>query len=203
VQGVSGIKQLGILHLGDSYTDLTFRSEKMFKSKRDALVRQVDFEAEVMDFFDFTSIWEKQEKVASTSMAVTVAGVVGTRMVGGVGWLDGALTATKLMGSSNMRRLIIPGILLTGKFAIHPMFFDTNTNTPPPSHPRRQLHPLPNPTLPAPPPLRQTLRPARRHRLHALERHADLDRSAPRAQIPRRQTARRLAAECRKFAGTA
>jgi mitofusin len=203
VQGVSGIKQLGILHLGDSYTDLTFRSEKMFKSKRDALVRQVDFEAEVMDFFDFTSIWEKQEKVASTSMAVTVAGVVGTRMVGGVGWLDGALTATKLMGSSNMRRLIIPGILLTGKFAIHPMFFDTNTNTPPPSHPRRQLHPLPNPTLPAPPPLRQTLRPARRHRLHALERHADLDRSAPRAQISRRQTARRLATQCGEFAGTA
>jgi mitofusin len=128
VQGVSGIKQLGILHLGDSYTDLTFRSEKMFKSKRDALVRQVDFEAEVMDFFDFTSIWEKQEKVASTSMAVTVAGVVGTRMVGGVGWLDGALTATKLMGSSNMRRLIIPGILLTGKFTFQLYVKQTNTN---------------------------------------------------------------------------
>jgi mitofusin len=115
VQGVSGIKQLGILHLGDSYTDLTFRSEKMFRSKRDALVRQVDFEAEILDFFDFTSMWERQEKVASTSMAVTVAGVVGTRMVGGVGWLDGALTATKLMGSNNMRRLILPGLLLTGK----------------------------------------------------------------------------------------
>jgi hypothetical protein len=37
-------------------------------------------------------------------------------MVGGVGWLDGALTATKLMGSNNMRKLIIPGLLLTGKF---------------------------------------------------------------------------------------
>lgn len=116
VQGVSGIKQLGILHLGDSYTDLTFRSEKMFRSKRDALVRQVDFEAEVWDFFDLASIWERQEKVASTSMAVTVAGVVGTRMVGGVGWIDGALTATKLMGANNMRRLILPGLLLTGKF---------------------------------------------------------------------------------------
>jgi mitofusin len=117
VQGVSGIKQLGILHLGDAYTDLTFRSEKMFRSKRDALVRQVDFEAEVWDFFDFASIWERQEKVASTSMAVTVAGVVGTRMVGGVGWVDGALTATKLMGTSNMRRLILPGLLLTGKLS--------------------------------------------------------------------------------------
>jgi len=124
VQGVSGIKQLGILHLGDSYTDLTFRSEKMFRSKRDALVRQVDFEAEILDFFDFTSIWERQEKVASTSMAVTVAGVVGTRMVGGVGWLDGALTATKLMGSNNMRKLIIPGLLLTGKLTITPITRD-------------------------------------------------------------------------------
>jgi len=118
VQGVSGIKQLGILHLGDSYTDLTFRSEKMFRSKRDALVRQVDFEAEVWDFFDFASIWERQEKVASTSMAVTVAGVVGTRMVGGVGWVDGALTATKLMGTSNMRRLILPGLLLTAVLGV-------------------------------------------------------------------------------------
>lgn len=128
VQGVSGIKQLGILHLGDSYTDLTFRSEKMFRSKRDALVRQVDFEAEVMDFFDFTSIWERQEKVASTSMAVTVAGVVGTRMVGGVGWLDGALTATKIVGSNNMRRLILPGLLLTGKSIFQLIFADANAN---------------------------------------------------------------------------
>jgi len=115
VQGVSGIKQLGLLHLGDSYIDLTFRSEKMFRSKRDALVRQVDFEAEVWDFFDFANIWERQEKVASTSMAVTVAGVVGTRMVGGVGWVDGALTATKLLGAKNMRHFILPGLLLTGK----------------------------------------------------------------------------------------
>lgn len=117
VQGVSGIKQLGLLHLGDSYTDLTFRSEKMFKSKRDALVRQVDFEAEVWDFFDVTSIWERQEKVASTSMAVTVAGVVGTRMIGGFGWVDGALTATRILGANNMRRLLLPGILLTGKLS--------------------------------------------------------------------------------------
>lgn len=121
VQGVSGIKQLGLLHLGDSYTDLTFRSEKMFRSKRDALVRQVDFEAEVWDFFDVASIWERQEKVASTSMAVTVAGVVGTRMIGGFGYVDGALAATKLVGVNNMRRLLIPGLLLTGKFSKVPL----------------------------------------------------------------------------------
>lgn len=115
VSGVSGIKQLGILHLGDQYTDLTFRSEKMFKSRRDALARQVDFETEVWDFFDFANIWERQEKVAGTSMAVTVAGVVGSRMIGGVGWIDGALTATKIVGSNNMRRLIVPGLVTTGE----------------------------------------------------------------------------------------
>lgn len=115
VQGVSGIKSLGLLHLGDQYVDLTFRSEKMFKSRRDALARQVDFEPEIWDFFDFAGLWERQEKVASTSMAVTVATVVGGRLVGGFGWLDGALTATKIVGTNNVRRLIIPGVLLAGK----------------------------------------------------------------------------------------
>ncbi|KAK4553897.1 mitofusin [Recurvomyces mirabilis] len=112
VGGVSAIKSLGILHLGDSYVDLTFRSEKMFRSRRDALARQVDFETELWDFFDLTSLWERQEKVAGTSMALTVAGVVGGRMLGGVGWLDGALTATRVVGVTNIRRMLIPGLLL-------------------------------------------------------------------------------------------
>ncbi|KAH9817014.1 transmembrane gtpase fzo1 like protein [Teratosphaeria destructans] len=117
VQGVSSMKQLGILHLGDRYVDLTFRSEKMFKSRRDALARQVDFEPELWDFFDLTSLWERQEKVAGTSMAVTVAGVVGGRMLGGVGWLDGALTATKVVGYHNVRRLILPGVIAAAALA--------------------------------------------------------------------------------------
>ncbi|TKA82344.1 hypothetical protein B0A49_00085 [Cryomyces minteri] len=111
VQGFSGIRSLGLLHLGDEYTDLTFHSEKMFRRKKDALARQVDVEVEVWDFFDVASLWERQEKVAGTSMAVTVAGVVGGRMIGGVGWLDGALGAAKVVGSNNFRRLIIPGLL--------------------------------------------------------------------------------------------
>lgn len=115
VQGVSSIKSLGLLHLGDQYVDLTFRSEKMFKTRRDALARQVEIETELWDFFDLGSIWERQEKVASTSMAVTVAGVVGGRMFGGIGWLDGALTATKVVGPNNVRRLLIPGVVLAGK----------------------------------------------------------------------------------------
>ncbi|EMC98097.1 hypothetical protein BAUCODRAFT_574156 [Baudoinia panamericana UAMH 10762] len=112
VQGVSAIKSLGLLHLGDRYVDLTFRSDRMFRSRRDALARQVDFETEVWDFFDLANLWERQEKVAGTSMAVTVAGVIGGRMLGGVGWLDGALTATKIVGTNNARRLIVPGLIL-------------------------------------------------------------------------------------------
>ena len=118
VQGVSGIKNLGLLHLGDQYVDLTFRSEKMFKSRKDALARQVEIDTELLDFFDLGSLWERQEKVASTSMAVTVAGVVGGRMFGGLAWLDGAMTATKVMGPNNVRRLALPGLILAGKHSL-------------------------------------------------------------------------------------
>lgn len=114
VSGVSTIKSLGMLHLGDQYVDLTFRSEKMFRSRRDALARQVDFEPEILDFFDVANLWERQEKVVGSSMAVTVAGVVGSRMLGGFGWVDSAMTATKIVGSNNLRRLILPGLVLAG-----------------------------------------------------------------------------------------
>jgi replication fork clamp-binding protein CrfC len=114
VQGVNMIKNLGLLHLGNSFPDVSFRPENMFRRKRDALARQVDVEVEFVDFFDFTSLWERQEKVAGTSMAVTVAGVVGGRLIGGVGWLDGTLGAVKIMGVGNLRRLVIPGAILTG-----------------------------------------------------------------------------------------
>jgi GTPase SAR1 family protein len=111
-KGVGGIKNLGVLHLGDDYEDLTFKSEYMFRTRRDALTRQVDVDVEMSDFFDLTSLWERQEKVAGASMAVTIAGVVGGRMFGGVGWVDGALGAAKVIGPSNLRRLMIPGIVL-------------------------------------------------------------------------------------------
>jgi len=114
VQGVSTITSLGISHLGDEYTDLSFRSEAMFRRKRDILARQVDAEVEVWDFFDVGSLWERQEKVAGTGMAMTVVGVLGGRMIGGVGWIDGALGAARVMGGKNMRRLILPGIVAAG-----------------------------------------------------------------------------------------
>ena len=119
-QGYNGIKNLGILHLGNNlHADVMFRPERMFRKSMHALARQVDIDIELWDFFDVASLWERQEKVAGTGMAVTVAGVVGGRLVGGVGWLDGALGAAKVMGSNNMRRLLIPGLIAGGKSHCH------------------------------------------------------------------------------------
>ncbi|TAQ89624.1 hypothetical protein B7494_g2055 [Chlorociboria aeruginascens] len=111
VEGVSSIKQLGILHLGDEYTDLSFRSDVMFRRKRDILAKQIDIETELLDFFDWPTLMQKQEKIAGTGMAMTVATVVGGRMIGGLGWIDGALSAVKVIGHQNLRRLIIPGTI--------------------------------------------------------------------------------------------
>lgn len=116
VSGYNGIKNLGVLHLGNNlYADVMFRPERMFRKSVHALARQVDIDIELWDFFDVASLWERQEKVAGTGMAVTVAGVVGGRLMGGVGWLDGALGAAKVMGSTNMKRLLIPGLIAGGK----------------------------------------------------------------------------------------
>lgn len=124
-QGYNGIKNLGILHLGNIHNNVMFRPDRMYRKSVHALARQVDIDIEVWDFFDVASLWERQEKVAGTGMAVTVAGVVGGRLVGGVGWLDGALGAAKIVGSNNLRRLIIPGLIAGGKYTSyqHPVPF--------------------------------------------------------------------------------
>lgn len=118
ISSVNTIKQLGILHLGDEYSDLTFNSDKMFRARRDLLARQVDFEIKIDDFFDLGGLWEGQEKVAGTGMALTVASVVGGRMMGGIGWVDGAVGAVRVIGTQNLRRMIVPGIIATGTFVI-------------------------------------------------------------------------------------
>lgn len=129
VEGVNAIKQLGLLHLGDEYTDLSFRSDIMFKRKRDILAKQIEVETEFWDFFDWSTLLQRQEKLAGTGMAMTVATVVGGRMVGGVSWVDGALGAMRVVGNNNLRRLIIPGVIATGEFAEFsvPRKHDTNT----------------------------------------------------------------------------
>ena len=114
VVGVSAIKSLGLLHLGNEYEDLNFRSDVMFRRKRDVLARQVDTQIEIWDFFDLGGLWERQEKVAGTGMAMTVVGVLGGRALGGVGWIDGALGAARVMGTGNLKRLIVPGMIATG-----------------------------------------------------------------------------------------
>lgn len=114
ISSVNTIKSLGVLHLGDEYNDLNFNSDRMFTKRRDLLARQVDFDIEIGDFFDLGGLWERQEKVAGTGMALTVASVVGGRMVGGFGYVDGVLGAARVMGTQNLRRLIVPGLIATG-----------------------------------------------------------------------------------------
>ncbi|KAH0556759.1 hypothetical protein GP486_005450 [Trichoglossum hirsutum] len=112
VQGVSSIKALGLLHLGNEYVDMNFRSDVMFRRRRDALVREIDTEVELWDFFDLSGLLHRQEKVAGTSMALTAVGVMGSRMVGGVGWVDGIIGAARVMGTRGIRTLVIPGMVL-------------------------------------------------------------------------------------------
>ncbi|KAI9716263.1 MAG: hypothetical protein M1812_005488 [Candelaria pacifica] len=113
VKEVDCIKNLGKHHLRDEYVDKAFRSDLMFKRKTDLLARHVDTEVEVWDFFDIPNLWSRQEKVAGTGMAVTVAGILGGRLMGGVGWIDGVVGAARVVGTKGMRRLIIPGIFVS------------------------------------------------------------------------------------------
>ena len=115
VDGVSTIKALGMHRVGEEYQEMTFRSDLMFRRRKHVLARQVDTPIEAWDFFDVSGIWEQQEKVAGTGMAMTVVGVLGGRMVGGVGWLDGVLGAARVMGSRNLRNVIIPGLIAAGE----------------------------------------------------------------------------------------
>lgn len=131
IGGVSAIDSLGVLHLDDEYESLNFRADMMFRRKRDVLARQVDTQVEVWDFFDISGLWERQEKVAGTGMAMTVVGVLGGRLVGGVGWLDGALGAVRVMGVGNLRRLIVPGIIATAILATTYALTSIPTTLPP------------------------------------------------------------------------
>ncbi|CAJ2506246.1 Uu.00g003760.m01.CDS01 [Anthostomella pinea] len=112
VGGVNAIKQLGLLHLGNEYHDLNFRSDVMFKRRRDLLAKQIDIPTEFWDFVDWSTVLQRQEKVAGTGMALTVATAVGGRLVGGMGWMDHALSAVKIVGNDNLRRMIIPGLVI-------------------------------------------------------------------------------------------
>ena len=87
----------------------------MFRRKRDVLAKQIEVQTELWDFFDWSTLLQRQEKVAGTGMAMTVITVVGSRMVGGFGWIDGALGAAKVVGNNNLRKLIVPGVIAASK----------------------------------------------------------------------------------------
>lgn len=112
LRGVNTIKQLGLLHVGDEFQNLHFKPDVMFRRKRDALARNVHIPTEFWDFVDWSTIMQKQEKLAGTSMALTVAGAVVPRMIGMGNWMDQALTAGKVLGNDNLRQLILPGIVI-------------------------------------------------------------------------------------------
>lgn len=113
VGGVNVIKQLGILHLGNEYSDLAFRPDVMFRRKRDLLARQVDIPTELWDFIDWSTLFLREEK---TGMALTVAGVVGTGMVSTYGQMNLAFRAAQVLGSDSVRRMIVPGIVVAGRY---------------------------------------------------------------------------------------
>lgn len=198
VGGVNAIKQLGILHLGDEYSDLNFRPDVMFRRRRDALARQVDIPTELWDFVDWPTLLQHQEKMAGTGMALTVVTAVGGRVIGGYGWMDHALSAARLIGNDNLRRMIIPGIVVAGKLpspfpmecSPHPICPPTlsnmiNANIPPPSNGGNLLRPQPDPAVPPPAPERQDLLSARSHRLRPRKLLAHLRLRAQGPPLPR------------------
>lgn len=113
VAGVESIKKLGIKHLGDEYQNLNFKSEVMFQGRKDALARQVDISTEFADFVDFSTLMQREEKAG---MALTVAGVVGTTVISGYSQVNLAFRAAQILGSENLRKLIIPGVIAGGEF---------------------------------------------------------------------------------------
>lgn len=128
VQGVGFIQNIGLLHIGeDKFTPLNFRADAMFRrGRRHTFARQVDTEVELWDFFDIAGLWERQEKLAGTGVAMTAVTVLGGRALGGFSWVDSALSAVKVIGPNNMRRLFFPGILAAGEFC--PFVFAKNNN---------------------------------------------------------------------------
>ncbi|KAB8356413.1 hypothetical protein FH972_023996 [Carpinus fangiana] len=131
-QGVDTVRAHGKSYLGDDYVDLKFQPENMLRRRKDTLARQVHISIEVWDFVDVSSLWSRQERVAGTSMAVTIAGVVGTQMIHGPRWINGALSATRVLGSNKLQTLLIPGIVVA--FALGVSYAITSIPT---SLPRR------------------------------------------------------------------
>ncbi|OOF93089.1 hypothetical protein ASPCADRAFT_209710 [Aspergillus carbonarius ITEM 5010] len=132
VKGVGFIQNIGLLHVGeDKFAPLNFRADMMFRrSRRHTLARQVHTEVELLDFFDISGIWERQEKVAGTGMAMTAVTVLGGRAFGG-SWVDSVFSAAKFLGPNNLRRLFIPGVMAVAVLTAAWMISSIPTTLPP------------------------------------------------------------------------
>lgn len=120
IQGVSGIKQLGLLHLGDDYVEKIFRADLMFSRRKDALVRTIKTDIDVLDFFDF----DKQEKAAGLGMSFTVVATLGGKFLGIGSWVDGVWKTTKFLGYRNTKKLIVPAAVIAGVVGAYFLFAD-------------------------------------------------------------------------------
>lgn len=111
-RGVNVIKQLGLLHLGNEYENLTFRPGAMFRRKKDELARQVHVPTSLLDFIDWPVSFGGDLPEIDTAFKVATA--VGGGWIGFNTWMDHAFVAAKLMGNVNLRQAIFPSIVFTG-----------------------------------------------------------------------------------------
>ncbi|KAJ4316898.1 mitofusin [Fusarium piperis] len=116
-RGVNVMKQVGLLHLGNEYENLTFRPAAMFRRKKDKLARHVDVPTSLSDFIDWP-VFFGGENFPEIDTALKVATAVGGGWIGFNTWMDQAFAAAKLVGNVNLRQAIVPSIVITGLVAI-------------------------------------------------------------------------------------
>ncbi|KAF5621968.1 transmembrane GTPase fzo1 [Fusarium sp. NRRL 52700] len=131
VKGVNMIKQLGLLHLGDEYQNLTFHPATMFRRRRDELAKQIHISTEFSDFVEWP-VLVGGENLTDVDTALKVATAVGGGWIGIQTWMDQAFMAARVVGSINLRRAVVPGIICTGLFAVACIIWRIPT-----VHPRR------------------------------------------------------------------
>ncbi|KAI5310291.1 mitofusin [Ascosphaera atra] len=131
VEGVNVIKSLGLLHVGNQkFGGLNFHADLMFRKTKHRLARQVDAPIDAWDFFDLSSVWQRQEKLAGAGAAMTAVTLFGGKSLASMGLLDGALNMLGFIGKDTLRRLAIPGILVAAGAAVYYILSDIPNSLP-------------------------------------------------------------------------